>query len=291
MKNNFARLYKLILLFSLLIFTSCYGSWNITCNGNDVAVRADKMLKLSDADQTFADSGISSLSGKYDVLIFSDVHFGTRREPKDLPEEFYCWLDSVKGSEKAPAFAICLGDIAEVGAQSDFDEYLEFCDKLKNEYGIKLILNVCGNHDIYQNHWDNWKSNCYPYTSFYKFETSAFSWYVFDTASGVVGSHQYEILRSEMENDDRPKIMLTHYPLSTFRPQGAGLCDTAERNILIRDFAQSKVLCYFAGHNHRTGHSYFGFDDYLCPSLRYNKGWYILHVDEEAGLAQASLLE
>lgn len=289
MKNNLIRLH-IILLFSAIFFTSCYGSWNITSNGNDVAVRTDKLLKLTDEDQRFAEAQISSLGGKYDVLIFSDVHFGTRKEPQSLPQEFYDWLDSVKGTEKAPAFAICLGDIAEVGSQSNFDEYLVFCEELKSKYGIKIIFNVCGNHDIYQNHWDNWKSNCYPYTSFYKFETSRFSWYVFDTASGVVGSHQYELLRSEMEDDGRPKIMLSHYPLSVFKPIGAGLCDTAERNMLIRDFSQSNVECYFAGHNHTTRYSYLGFHDYLCPSLRYNKKWMVLHVDEEAGHAKATLM-
>ena len=288
MKNKFKNLF---LLFFSLYFCNCYGSWNPKCNGNDVGKRTRKLLQLTDEDTVFAEAGISRLNGKYDVLIFSDVHFGTRRTPSELPESFFNWLDSVKGTEKEPAFAICLGDIADVGKQSDYDEYLEFCTKLKNDYGIKMIFNVCGNHDIYQNHWCNWKNNCYPYTSFYKFKTSGFSWYIFDTASGFVGAQQYELLKSDLEEDANPKIMISHYPLTSFRPVGAGLNDSVERNTLIRDFSQSNVKCYFGGHNHQIQEHYLGFNDYLCPSLRYGQGWMILHIDETAGTASAEVVE
>lgn len=247
------------------------------------------MKLLDDAsDPLFSEAEISSLAGKYSVLILTDIHTGYKF--KDAPfEALYAWLDSVKGTADFPKFAICLGDAVDTGCQSEYDEYIDFCESLKNLYGIKLVFNTCGNHDIYQSHWGNWQENCYPHTAFYAFKTLKFSWYSFDTASGTLGTKQYDILKKAIENDPAPKIVFSHYPLTEFR-LAFGMGDTAERNLLINLFLKNNVLCYFGGHNHYSKYKNIGLKDYCCPSFRFCESWTILHVDEDNGSASAEFI-
>ena len=279
---------KYIFLFLILIlsftFVSCYGSWNIFYDGNYVESRTESILKLDSSDADFSKSDLANLGGSYNVLVLTDLHFGSKKGEPPF-NSLFNWLDSVKGSKDAPVFALSLGDSSDVGNKSELDEYLKFCRQLTEEHGIKIIFNTCGNHDMYQGHWDNWKVSCYPHTSFYKFQTKGLSWYALDTASGTIGSNQYEILKKEFAQDSNPKIIFTHYPLTEFRMFGIGLCETTERNLLLDLFVKNNVECYIAGHNHYIRNSYFGFNEYCCPSFRYNKKWAVLHVDGEKGTA------
>lgn len=270
------KILKSVIILLSFFMTSCYGSWNIFYEGNNVDYRTPVMAVLND---------LSDLSGSYNVLIITDTHFGYKNKEAPLAA-LYLWLDSVKGTAAAPAFAICLGDAVDTGAQGEYEEYLRFCEILKNLYGIRVVFNTCGNHDIYQSHWGNWQTNCYPHTSFYKFKTANFSWYSFDTASGTLGKNQLDIMKKDMETDPNPKIVFSHYPLSEYN-LAFGLGDTTERNLLISTFLKNNVRCYFGGHNHYSHFSDMGLYDYCCPSFRFNEAWTVLHVNEGAGTAVA----
>ena len=209
---------------------------------------------------------------------------------KDAPVlALFNWLDSVKGTALAPSFAICLGDAVDTGAQAEYTEYITFCKNLIDNYGIKIVFNAAGNHDIYQSHWGNWQSNCYPHTSFYKFETAAFSWYCLDSASGTISRQQYDIFKSAIEKDSKPKVVFSHYPLTEYN-LAFGYGETTERNLMIDDFIRNNVKAYFGGHNHYSNYDYNGFNDYCCPSFRFNGSWTLLHIDEAARTATASFI-
>lgn len=273
-----------------VFFVSCYGSWNPFYEGNNVDYRTGAMLNLTDSTNTeFAASGVSGLSGKYNVLILTDTHFGYKNKEAPLPQLF-AWLDSVKDTPAAPAFAICLGDAVDTGAQAEYTEYITFCNKLISDYGIKIVFNTAGNHDIYQSHWENWQANCYPHTSFYKFETAGFSWYSLDTASGTVSRQQYDIFKSAIEKDSKPKVVYSHYPLSEYN-LAFGYGETTERNLLIDDFLKNNVKAYFGGHNHYSDYDFNGFNDYCCPSFRFNEKWTVIQIDEAAGTAIATFIK
>lgn len=282
---------SLFLLSLTLFFTGCYGSWNFFYEGNDVDKRTTGIKNItSEEDKRFAESGIDSLSGKYTVLILSDTHFGNKK--KDInTAKLFTWLDSVKGSEKYPSFAICLGDATDLGRLDELDLYLAFCKKLENEYNLKLVLNACGNHDIYQNNWENWERECYPNTSFYKFKTEKLSWYCLDTASGVVGIKQYNYLISEFKKDSRKKIVFTHYPVVQSNFGYAHLGESTERNLLISDFMKNNVICVLGGHNHVKFNQYVGFYDYGLPSFGYSEDWGLLNVDESQGTATLDFID
>ena len=282
---------SLFLLSLILFFTGCYGSWNFFYEGNDTDKRITGIKSLTaEDDKKFADSGIASLSGKYTVLILSDTHFGNKN--KDInTAKLFAWLDSVKGSEKYPSFAICLGDATDLGRLDELDLYLAFCKKLEKDYNLKLVLNACGNHDIYQNNWENWERDCYPHTSFYKFKTEKLSWYCLDTASGVVGIKQYNYLISEFKKDSRKKIVFTHYPVVQSNFGYAHLGESTERNLLISDFMKNNVICVLGGHNHVKFNQYVGFYDYGLPSFGYSEDWGLLNVDESQGTATLDFID
>ena len=110
------KILKSVIILLSFIMTSCYGSWNIFYEGNDVDNRTKSMLKITDAsDADFAAAGISGLSGQYNVLVVTDLHFGSARDSSPIDNSFFKWLDSVRGTAEYPKFVLCLGDIADVG--------------------------------------------------------------------------------------------------------------------------------------------------------------------------------
>lgn len=274
------RLFLVTLFLTLVI--SCYGSWNFLYEGNNVDERTESFNMLSSStDDNFSAAGISSLNGKYTVLIISDTHFGnTKKEINCAP--LFKWLEKLRGNPEYPVFAICLGDVVDLGRQEEYDLYNAFCKKLQNEYGIRLIFNSCGNHDIYQGNWENWKKNCYPYKSFYKFKTSKFSWYCLDTASGTIGLNQYRILSEEMKTDPSPKVVFTHYPFVRFNRDTSNMAETTERNKLISEFAKNNVKCVLGGHLHTSAIDNLGFMNYIIPSFGYSESWGLLYIDEDS---------
>ena len=85
MKKSLYHSLIVVSLIAILIvtFTACYGSWNFFYEGNSVDERTKGMKYLSDAgDSRFAASGISSLNGKYTVLVVTDTHFGNTRKAR-----------------------------------------------------------------------------------------------------------------------------------------------------------------------------------------------------------------
>lgn len=276
-----------VILLSLLsaVFVSCYGSWNPFDPDNDVANRTGKLKDISDE----LPAKIITSSGKYTVLVFTDLHYGSSRS--DTPEdELFEWLDLLKGTPKMPAFAISLGDSADTGSQNEYDLYLEFCEKLKKRYDLE-VLNVPGNHDLYQSHWENWKKNCFPHKSFYCFRTDKFSWYALDTASGSLGLDQYDELKKAMDRDSNPKIVYTHYPILEYFVVG-GLPDMIERNLLVDLFVKNNVKCSLGGHLHYAASDSIGdYDEYLLPSFRMKDAWTLVTVDEAAEKVSIEIID
>ena len=281
-----------IVLISIFLLTlvSCYGSWNFFYEGNDIDERTKNLRYLTETtDPRFSQSGVASLDGSYTVLVFTDSHFGNKVKPINK-EKLFTWLDGLKGTSDYPSFAICLGDATELGRRNDFDLYRDFCRELERVYDLHLVFNSCGNHDLYQNNWDNWERECYPHTSFYKFQTQKFSWYCLDTGSGALGMKQYEKLLDDFKLDSRPKIIFTHYPFVRFNINCSNMADTTERNLMISDFSKNNVKCLLGGHNHTQTFDDLGFKNYGIPSFGYSERWGLLQVDENAGSVELQFI-
>lgn len=273
MKNKKKTLINIIFLIAFTFFNSCkYGSDNLFYTGASVNERTKEGI-------TFLEDNPVQEKLKYNVLIFSDTHFGSKR--KNPPyQKLYEYLDKIKETSDYPAFAIALGDLTDTAGVEEFEQYDDFIQTLENKYNLKTY-NIIGNHDCYLSGWDNWKNNCYPHTSFYKFETANFSYYFLDTGTGTIGKNQLNHLKKEMQKDSKPKIICSHYPLYTSTVLFC-LSDTYERNELISLFQKSKAKIVLSGHIHRNETTNLGnFFQQTITSFTYYHEFGILKVDEK----------
>lgn len=273
MKNKNKTLINIFFLFTFTLFNSCkYGSDNLFYTGASVNERTKNGI-------TFLEDNPVQEKINYNVLIFSDTHFGSKT--KNPPyQKLYDYLNKIKDTTDYPSFALALGDLTDTAGKDEFEQYNTFVQTLENEYNIKTY-NTIGNHDCYLSGWDNWKNSCYPNTSFYKFETSNFSYYVLDTATGTIGKNQLNLLKNEMLKDSKPKVICSHYPLYTSTLLFC-MGDTYERNELINLFQRTNAKIVLSGHIHKNETVDLGtFAQHTITSFTYYQKIGILKVDED----------
>lgn len=291
MKKIFA---VLLMIFTFSLFDGCkyysYGLDEFFYRSNTVDKRADKLKVLDD----FA--AVEESLVEYEVLIITDVHFGGEEMGKNgrrMDDEFIEWIentygtkDSVKDGEKMPLFMICLGDVAEHGLESEYEDYEAFTDTIEEKFGIKTY-NVIGNHDLYNAGWSSYEKHCYPGTSFYKFNTKNFAWYFLDSASCSLGNDQLMAFKNDMEKNEkgRKKLVFTHVPAYAGGHFYFVMQNTTERNKFISYCADNKVQAMVDGHTHKEITSNIGFTEYNLPGFLEKRGFGILTVNEKQGNA------
>ena len=273
MKNKKNTLINIIFLIAFTLFNSCkYGSDNLFYTGASVNERTKDGI-------TFLEDNPVQGKLKYNVLIFSDTHFGVKTKTPPY-QKLYEYLDKIKETSEYPAFAIALGDLTDTAGVEEFEQYNVFIQTLENKYNLKTY-NIIGNHDCYLSGWDNWKNNCYPHTSFYKFETSNFSYYFLDTGTGTIGKNQLNHLKKEMQKDSKQKVICSHYPLYTSTLLFC-MGDSYERNELINLFQRTNVKIVLSGHIHKNETVDLGtFAQQTITSFTYYQKIGILKVDED----------
>ena len=265
MKRSF--LLKIILILWAFGFSSCkyytYGLEEFLYRSGTVEKRTESVLELTDQDVPVIPS-----EGNYNILIVADIHFGHETYKNDVDlfiTSITDYLNSMPADEK-PLFCICLGDIAEHGLKSEFDDFSKFVNKL-SELGIKTY-SVLGNHDLYNSGWRIYKDVIFPFTSFYYFKTDVFSFYFIDSASGSLGKSQMNKLEGLLAKDENPKIVATHIPLYADGYFYFSMQNTTERNLLISMLAKNNVKAILSGHTHCMNFTNFGkFTEYNFPSV------------------------
>ena len=268
-----------IILMSLLVL-SCgqhYGTDNIFYKGNKVENRIECVKEIKDV----LPSNIK-LGTRYRVLVLADVHVGSPIKETDI-KPLLKWLNEYKKSNPSlyPVFGLSLGDLVDHGTMAEYEKYVALMNKIEDK-GIHIV-NVLGNHDLYNSGWDNYKKMCYPYCSLFKFETNKFAWYAVDTGTGDLSIKQYRILKDAFAKDSKPKIVMMHYPIANSKQFGT-FCmhDTTERNLLIDLFAKNNVKAALCGHLHqKQAMNLQAFQEYGNPSLCYSEnGWTLFEIDE-----------
>lgn len=257
---------SVLISFILLITTSLisckYGLQQFMYRDDEANSRSPGVRVLSDSSMV-PDIGTDS---KFSVIIISDVHFGRsgRNENQRHDDEFFTWLAAKKSeldSSGAPVkFCICLGDCVETGVASEYDEYAQFCAKIKT-YGLQ-VYSIVGNHDLFNSGWGLWKSHCFPYTSSYSFKTAqgdkAMSWYFLDSGNGTLGYNQLSDCIEKLDKDVNPKLIFTHYPIYVGGVFYFTLQNETERDKLLAAFGRDNVKQVFEGHWHAGGSYDFG---------------------------------
>jgi 3',5'-cyclic AMP phosphodiesterase CpdA len=273
-----------------LALTTCeYGMDEFLERANSVNARS---AYIKEVDNPTLNNGSTTTTGSYTVLVLTDIHFGAHSDHPDLPEaKFWKWLDDQ--SEK-PKFCLVLGDTAESGKEEQFKEFEKFAERLKNysqnntNYSIP-VYSVIGNHDLYNNGWEQYVKYCEPKSSYYYFKTGnsstgGFSWYALDSASGTLGGNQINDFIKQLKKDpNSPKIVFTHYPIFS----GGGdfyfsLSDPHERAKLLDAYARYNVKLALEGHDHKgSSHDFGKFKEYTAAAFRDEGSWHIITVNED----------
>ncbi len=268
-----------ILLCLCLLFTSCaYGPEEAFYRYSSSNKRTQSICELAAPDIPVPDSEV------YTVAVFSDIHFGKKKETR-REQEFLDWLQKEKDNGTAPAFCICLGDIADHGLESEFKEYVSFSQKVENILGSGKIYNVLGNHDLYNDGWEHYRRLIFPYNSIYHFNTQSFSWYCIDSASGTLGKKQYKKIQKAFEEDSAPKIVMAHIPVYSNPLINLGYYtfqNTYEADMLLTLFAKSNVKLVLNGHIHKAYKNYFNnCIELTVPSITSENKWMVITIDEQ----------
>ena len=282
-----------VLLFAFLLASCKYGFYLGLFDEDDVDERTSSLKKLSD---------LSFDADVFSFVIVSDVHFGSSASRDNAA--FFEWYKNALESaeiEKKPRFLVCLGDSADKGYKSEFEEYNEFLreiESMESSYWGKSIksLTILGNHDLYNNGWENWKAQVYPYTAYYSLVLNgksggSVSLFFLDSANGTLGVDQLESLESEICADVNPKIVFSHYPVYAGGNLLMTLQDTTERSLLLTWFSKNNVRYVFAGHAHKNyGFSHSSFREDVTASYVFNRYFRLVTVNTVTGNVSSELL-
>lgn len=282
-----------VLLFAFLLASCKYGFYLGLFDEDDVDERTSSLKKLSD---------LSFDADVFSFVIVSDVHFGSGASRDNAA--FFEWYKNALESaeiEKKPRFLVCLGDSADKGYKSEFEEYNEFLreiESMESSYWGKSIksLTILGNHDLYNNGWENWKAQVYPYTAYYSLVLNgksggSVSLFFLDSANGTLGVDQLESLESEICADVNPKIVFSHYPVYAGGNLLMTLQDTTERSLLLTWFSKNNVRYVFAGHAHKNyGFSHSSFREDVTASYVFNRYFRLVTVNTVTGNVSSELL-
>ncbi len=284
MKKTTVTLHFLLCILPLLILPiSCkpleLGLYKLFGHGDSVDERVDGLEEVP------APAPIVR-NGKFAFLLTSDVHFGNESYNRN-DEAFFVLLQELKNTlDPPPSFGVCLGDVVENGGtESEWTAYKAWTERVEGIIGNK-VYTTTGNHDLYNEGWEYFEQYAYPYTGFFHFQTSGFSFYFLDTGSGSMGSKQYSLFTKAAKNDSMPKIICTHYPVygtANFFQNYYTLQNTEEADSLITFFTNNNVKLYLSGHMHALHENELGnFTELVIPCFADNHKFAIVTVDTNA---------
>ena len=279
----------LLISISAFFCLSCeyysYGLDEFFYRTNTLENRTDKLLNLSE----LYSEHIPSLPDTFSILVITDVHFGGENQgvnPDRWEDSFFNELSALKQEDQTsfPLFCVCLGDVAEHGKKSEFKDFKEQIeDRLLSDFNIETF-NTVGNHDLYNSGYSSYKDYCFPFTSFYYFETESASFYFLDSASCSLGNKQFTKIQRRFSYDEKPKFVFMHVPLYADGKFYFSMQNTDERNKIISLFAKNNVKAVIDGHLHEKHTSDLGkFTEYNLPGYLEDKGWSILTVTQSSG--------
>lgn len=279
----------IIVCIACLLFTSCeYGPQDAFFRASNSDNRTKSFYELENSEAPHPAGDV------YTVAVFSDLHFGKKDETRH-EKDFLDWLEQAKVDGNAPAFCICMGDIADHGLKSEFEDYLDFVEKVEAILGEGRVYNVLGNHDLYNDGWNSYSKMCFPYKSFYGFKTKTFSWYCIDSASGSLGSRQYKKIKALFDKDSAPKIVMTHIPAYSNPMDSLGYFtfqNTYEADMLLTLYAKNNVKLVLNGHIHRAYKNYFNHCiELTVPSTTTAGKWTVLTIDESNATVKEELVQ
>lgn len=303
MKRKFVFSF-IIFIFSLFLFScSNVGFYQLLFGEDDVDERYNGFLNLSDYAPPVLPK---DTDGKYSFIVVTDIHIGAYDVHDSKINEFLAKLSVLFSSENQiliPRFIINLGDTGDGGHASEYAKYNTYfgngglIQTLAKDKGIVenasdfRIYSVLGNHDLYNNGWDNWKKMVWPYTSTYFSKVSTdssdssripFTFYFIDTGNGSLGKTQISDLEKFLKIDARPKLIFCHYPFYSDGTPFMAIEDTTERNYLLALFQKYNTKDLFGGHVHTNFIKDLGDFDQINTAAMFKNGYFrLVTIDEK----------
>ena len=284
----------LVAVFLCAVLVSCKYGFYLGLFGEDSPdERASSMTNLGE---------ISVDEDIFSFVVVTDVHFGA--DEARYNEKFFAWYKNqlaASDTTKRPRFLVSLGDSADKGRSSEFDEYNAFLREIEQMENAVFGANaksytILGNHDLYNNGWENWENQIYPYTSYYALSVrgasgGAVSLFFLDSANGTLGDEQRDSLEGNLKADSNAKIVFSHYPIYAGGNLLMTVQDTTERALLLTWFSKNNVKYVFAGHAHKDyGFSHPNFREDVTASYVFQREFRLVTVNTLTGAVSSELL-
>lgn len=212
-------------------------------------------LTLDDADKV-TDRFNESASGHAKPLIFpetdsdsftflwtSDMHI--TRDKSDNFDKLAYYADKVNAS-----LMLHSGDCVDDGDEKEFQKWTR-----RAEVMPVPVFTAIGNHDLYNDGWDEFKRYIGP--SVFRFAYGPADFIFIDTANGTTGWDQMQWIEKVLERNKHfpHRFVLSHYPIydgTLQTPSSMG--NTEERMKLISMFDDYNVKYFLSGHKHAEEH-------------------------------------
>lgn len=263
----------------IAIYIICALAILTSCKQGNLDMLGMVYTKSADANERFIQSEfwnacnpmdtVSVMTDNYRIYTMTDIHvdsttlnldtFCTRFMEEALSH--YAFLPKPEEQITAP-FCFCLGDV--INAVGNYPKFQAYVTKIE-EAGLK-VYGTPGNHDIYYDQWEIYRS--YWHTSHFPLVVQTPSGkkdlFIFlDSASGTLGSDQTYWLRSLLkwvsDEDYRHIVVCTHTHLwKKDQSQGHTSNFALEESYELADiFARYGVEDVIQGHSHSRDIQHF----------------------------------
>lgn len=280
---NTKNLFLSIILITLL--TACNEDSLAPFMSNFPSV--DERFKISMSYNNLYDT-IRVANKEYKIYVCTDTHVAG----EDLNKTLKTFITLYKNDKDCSA-ACCLGDIVEANQKY---EYFTKAFEDGDDYPCKKnnMFVALGNHDIYYDQYNAFRSHISQRTNYYfvvESNDNVSDLYIcLDTATGTLGRVQMEWLRGLLENEshkNRHIIVFTHVNIFNRDNTYADISTTSleETYELMNLFSKYKVKQFWAGHDHARDVFIHGKVKYIMiDSMEEdnpNAAYMILHVGDE----------
>ena len=174
----------------------------------------------------------------FTFAIFGDLHVGS---------PFGNVLSKAIGHSKAAgdSFVILAGDLTDNAKNRDFDTIIEAFSSQSFEFRSAI-----GNHDIYFDGWENYKSKIGP--SVFSFDADNVHFSFLDSAEGVLGKRQLDWLKNDLSSTSQPiKVIVSHFSVHTGQFQSIWRMSSDEESSILKKIAYDhNVALVVGGHFH-----------------------------------------
>jgi len=233
----------LSLLFILLISSSCVDPFGLFIPYVDINDRFQDSMK-----ETVPAFSLAT-NTNYTFLVISDIH------NYDSVNSNFAKLDSkVIATDQ---FIAATGDLAQSGSSKEFSTYMSSTSSLSRpDLSTIPVYNTIGNHDLYWGNWNNALNaigpSTYTLTNKPGLETETTRLIFLDSASGSLGSAQYNWLKNVLKNKTEDFcFVFTHYNFFCYYFfELQHYTDTEEIAALMYLFEKYNVTAVFNGHSH-----------------------------------------